>query len=65
MNEINSSKRLRFAVTERSEAEKILKVRSTEAEAEAKYFSGIGVVKQRKAIVDGLRTSLVDFTLKI
>jgi len=37
-------------------------VKSAEAEAEAKYLSGVGVAKQRKAIVDGLRTSIVDFS---
>lgn len=62
MNEINSSKRLKFAVAERAEGDKILQVKSAEAEAEAKYLSGVGVAKQRKAIVDGLRTSIVDFS---
>jgi len=62
MNEINSSKRLKFAVAERAEGDKILKVKSAEAEAEAKYLSGVGVAKQRKAIVDGLKTSVKDFT---
>jgi len=62
MNEINSSKRLKFAVTERAEGDKILKVKSAEAEAEAKYLSGVGVAKQRKAIVDGLKSSIVDFS---
>lgn len=62
MNEINASKRLKFAVAERAEGEKILKVKSAEAEAEAKYLSGVGVAKQRKAIVDGLKLSIVDFT---
>lgn len=61
MNEINSSKRLKFAVAERAEGDKILKVKAAEAEAESKYLSGVGVAKQRKAIVDGLRTSIVDF----
>jgi hypothetical protein len=37
-------------------------VKSAEAEAEAKYLSGVGVSKQRKAIVDGLRSSIVDFS---
>jgi regulator of protease activity HflC (stomatin/prohibitin superfamily) len=55
MNEINSSKRLKFAVAERSEGEKILKVKSAEAGAEALYLSGVGVSRQRKAIVEGLR----------
>jgi len=62
MNEINSSKRLKFAVAERAEGDKILMVKSAEAEAEAKYLSGVGVAKQRKAIVDGLKTSIVDFS---
>mmetsp|Transcript_38942 Transcript_38942/g.94286 ORF Transcript_38942/g.94286 Transcript_38942/m.94286 type:complete len:282 (-) Transcript_38942:344-1189(-) len=62
MNEINSSKRLKYAVAERAEGDKILQVKSAEAEAEAKYLSGVGVAKQRKAIVDGLRESIVDFS---
>jgi len=62
MNEINSSKRLKYAVAERAEGEKILKVKSAEAEAEAKYLSGVGVAKQRKAIVDGLKGSIIEFT---
>lgn len=61
MNEINSSKRLKFAVAEQAEGAKILQVKSAEAEAEAKYLSGVGVAKQRRAIVDGLRCSIVDF----
>ena len=55
MNEINSSKRLKFAVAERAEGDKILQVKSAEAGAEALYLSGVGVSRQRKAIVDGLR----------
>ena len=34
MNEINSSKRLKYAVAERAEGDKILQVKSAEAEAE-------------------------------
>ena len=65
MNEINSSKRLKYAIAERAEGDKILQVKSAEAEAEAKYLSGVGVAKQRKAIVDGLRTSIMDFSENI
>lgn len=61
MNEINSSKRLKYAVAERAEGDKIIQIKAAEAEAEAKYLSGVGVAKQRKAIVDGLRSSIVDF----
>jgi regulator of protease activity HflC (stomatin/prohibitin superfamily) len=62
MNEINSSKRLKYAIAERAEGDKILQVKSAEAEAEAKYLSGVGVAKQRKAIVEGLKSSIVDFS---
>jgi len=62
MNEINSNERLKYAVAEQAEGQKILKVKSAEAEAESKYLSGVGVAKQRKAIVDGLRESIVDFS---
>ena len=61
MNEINSSKRLKYAIAERAEGDKILQVKAAEAEAEALYLSGVGVAKQRKAIVDGLRNNLVEF----
>lgn len=62
MNEINASKRMKFAVAEQAEGQKILQVKSAEAEAESKYLSGVGVAKQRRAIVDGLRGSIVDFS---
>uniref|UniRef100_A0A7S1V9W2 Band 7 domain-containing protein n=1 Tax=Grammatophora oceanica TaxID=210454 RepID=A0A7S1V9W2_9STRA len=65
MNEINSSKRLKFAVAERAEGDKILQVKAAEAESEAKYLSGVGVAKQRKAIVDGLKNSIVDFSQEV
>merc|ERR1711933_325977 len=50
-----------MGVAEKAEGQKILMVKSAEAEAESKYLSGVGVAKQRKAIVDGLRNSIVDF----
>lgn len=40
MNEINSSKRLKYAIAERAEGDKILQVKAAEADAEAKYLSG-------------------------
>lgn len=62
MNEINASQRMREAAAERAEAEKILQVKAAEAEAESKYLSGLGVAKQRKAIVDGLRDTVNGFS---
>lgn len=62
MNDINASQRLREAAAEKAEAEKILQVKAAEAEAESKYLSGVGVAKQRKAIVGGLRDTVNTFS---
>jgi len=61
MNEINSAKRLKAAMKEKAEAEKTLKVRQAEGEAEAKFLSGKGVADQRRAIILGLKKSVGDF----
>ena len=61
MNQINASKRLKEAATHKADADKIRQVKAAEAEAEARYLSGLGVARQRKAIVEGLQTSLSDF----
>jgi len=58
MNEINAARRQREAAVERGEAEKILQVKSAEADAEAKHLSGIGVARMRKAIADGFKDSM-------
>lgn len=58
MNEINAAERLRVAAQEKGEAEKILKVKAAEAEAESKKLQGEGIANQRKAIADGLRESI-------
>lgn len=62
MNEINASKRIKEAAFQRAEGEKVVKVKRAEAEAESMYLSGVGVARSRKAIVDGLRDSIVDFS---
>lgn len=62
MNEINAAQRLRMAAVEKAEAEKILAVKSAEAEAESKHLAGIGVARQRKAIAEGLHDSVTSFT---
>jgi regulator of protease activity HflC (stomatin/prohibitin superfamily) len=65
MNEINSSKRIREAATHKAEADKILQVKAAEAEAESKYLSGVGVARQRQAIVAGLRDSISEFSEQV
>jgi len=61
MNQIESQRRMRMAACEKAEAEKILVVKAAEADAESKWLSGQGVARQRKAIVDGLKESVVEF----
>lgn len=61
MNEINASKRLKEAASHKAEADKIQQVKAAEADAEARYLSGLGVARQRKAIVEGLQESVSDF----
>lgn len=55
MNEINASKRMKEAAFQRAEGEKVVKVKKAEAEAESMYLSGVGVARQRRAIMDGLK----------
>lgn len=61
MNEINAAQRLRVAATEKGEADRILKVKAAEAEAQSKALQGKGIADQRKAIVEGLRESVDTF----
>ena len=56
---------MREAASEKADAEKILLVKAAEAEAESKYLSGLGVAKQRKAIVDGLRDTISGFSEQV
>lgn len=62
MNEINAQKRLKEATVDKAEGEKILLVKAAEADAESKYLSGVGVARQRSAIVAGLKESVVGFS---
>jgi regulator of protease activity HflC (stomatin/prohibitin superfamily) len=61
MNEINAAERMKVAARERGEADKIMKVKAAEADAEAKALQGKGIADQRLAIVQGLRESVEDF----
>ncbi|KAG2578549.1 hypothetical protein PVAP13_6NG203600 [Panicum virgatum] len=62
MNEINAAARLRLAANEKAEAEKILQIKRAEGDAESKYLAGMGIARQRQAIVDGLRDSVLAFS---
>ena len=61
MNEINASTRLRMAAAEKGEADRILKVKAAEADAQSKALEGKGIADQRRAIVEGLHSSVTEF----
>lgn len=62
MNEINAAQRLREAAVQQAEADKIRVVKAAEAEAESKALQGRGIADQRRAIIDGLRESVQNFS---
>lgn len=61
MNEINAAQRLRVASEYKGDSDKILQVKRAEADAESKYLAGVGVARQRQAITDGLKESVLSF----
>lgn len=61
MNDIETSKRNRQAMTEKADADKIMTVKRAEADAIAKYHQGAGIARQRKAIIDGMKNSVGTF----
>ena len=58
MNEIQSAQRMQIANLAKGESEKILIVKAAEAQAESKALQGKGVADERKAIVEGLKSSV-------
>jgi len=65
MNEINAAQREQVAASARGEAEKILKVKQAEAEAESKALQGQGIANQRRAIIEGLKQSIEAFSAAV
>jgi regulator of protease activity HflC (stomatin/prohibitin superfamily) len=61
MNDINAAQREQVAAAARGEAEKILVVKRAEAESESKALQGQGIANQRRAIIEGLQTSVEQF----
>jgi len=57
--------RLKEAASHKAESEKVRQVKAAEAEAEARYLSGVGVARQRKAIVSGLQSSVSEFSEQV
>ena len=65
MNEINAAQRLRVAAKEKAEADKIRVVKAAEGDAESKYLQGTGIMRQRQAIINGLREDVKVFAGEI
>jgi len=61
MNAIMEASRLKDATIHKAEARKISVVKAAEADAESKALAGAGIARQRLAIVDGLRDSVLHF----
>src|SRR6202789_3494892 len=61
MNDINAAQRAQVAAQARGEADKILKVKQAEADAESKALQGKGIAAERQAIIDGLSASIEHF----
>ena len=62
MNEINAAQRMREAAIQQAEADKIRVVKAAEGEAESKALQGIGIANQRRAIIEGLQSSVESFS---
>jgi len=58
MNKINAQRRQRAAALEKGEAEKFLKIKASEAEAEAKRLAGVGMAGMRTAMAYGYLDSI-------
>jgi len=65
MNEINATRRLRQATEYKAEGEKLLAIKAAEAQADSKYLNGQGIARERKAIIDGLKGSVIDFSTDV
>ncbi len=62
MNEIQTQTRLRAAVEQKAEADKMVSIKHAEAESESKKLQGEGIANQRKAIIEGLKSSVKDLS---
>lgn len=61
MNDINAARREKVATEAKAEAEKILTIKHAEAECAAQILQGQGVAGERKAIIEGLKESVLAF----
>lgn len=50
---------------QKAEGQKVTLVKAAEADAEAKFLAGQGIARQRQAIVNGLRESVLNFSTAV
>mmetsp|Transcript_3628 Transcript_3628/g.7765 ORF Transcript_3628/g.7765 Transcript_3628/m.7765 type:complete len:487 (-) Transcript_3628:2745-4205(-) len=60
MNEMQASKRMKEAMPHKAEAVRLQLVKEAEGRAERDYLNGVGVARERKAIVTGMRDVMED-----
>jgi hypothetical protein len=65
LTQYTASQRLRVANSYKADAEKILLVKAAEADMESKHLTGVGIAKQRKALVDGLQDTVSEFAASV
>lgn len=58
MNEVQRLQRLRVAVVDQAQTDKLKRVRAAQANCDARRLAGEGVAQQRKAIIAGLMQSI-------
>merc|ERR1712217_230905 len=58
MIQINAARRNREAAFEKGEAEKMLKIKASEADAESKRLAGVGMAQMRAEIAHGFQNSI-------
>jgi hypothetical protein len=58
MNEIVVSKRMKESMSHKAEAIKIEIVKNAEAKAEREYLIGVGVARERREVVRGMRDTI-------
>ncbi|CAJ1416229.1 unnamed protein product [Effrenium voratum] len=58
MNDINASRRRREVAFEQGEADKMLKIKASEADAEGKRLAGVGMANMRAAMAQGYQDSV-------
>jgi regulator of protease activity HflC (stomatin/prohibitin superfamily) len=61
MNEINAAQRKRVAATEEAEADRMLRAKAAEGDAQSRVLQHRGIADQRRTVIAGLRDAVDEF----